>query len=95
MNYQGPGPRTLADDQRTKSQSSISRRLLAASHRLTTDDDTPLMIEERFHQGPNTMMDILDPFELVDSPWGHIERWRALTLATGTMGALAQRSTML
>jgi hypothetical protein len=30
------------------------------------------------------------PFDIVDSPWGHIERWRASTLATGTMGALAQ-----
>jgi len=28
------------------------------------------------------------PFDIVDSPWGHIERWRASTLATGTMGAL-------
>jgi hypothetical protein len=31
-----------------------------------------------------------NPFELVDSPWGKIEAWRASTLATGTMGALAQ-----
>src|SRR5258708_1037460 len=31
-----------------------------------------------------------DPFEIIDSPWGHIERWRASTLATGTMGTLAQ-----
>jgi hypothetical protein len=31
-----------------------------------------------------------DPFELVDSPWGKIEAWRASTMATGTMGALAQ-----
>jgi hypothetical protein len=31
-----------------------------------------------------------NPFELVDTPWGHIEAWRASTLATGTMGALAQ-----
>ena len=31
-----------------------------------------------------------NPFELVDTPWGHIEAWRAPTLATGTMGALAQ-----
>src|SRR5262249_47302982 len=30
------------------------------------------------------------PFDLIDSPWGHIERWRASTLSTGTMGALAQ-----
>jgi hypothetical protein len=29
------------------------------------------------------------PFDIVDSPWGHIERWRASTLATGTMGALS------
>src|SRR5262245_61730334 len=31
-----------------------------------------------------------NPFEIIDSPWGHIEAWRASTLATGTMGALAQ-----
>jgi hypothetical protein len=31
-----------------------------------------------------------DPFELIPSPWGVIERWRASTLSTGTMGALAQ-----
>lgn len=29
------------------------------------------------------------PFDIVDSPWGHVERWRASTMATGTMGALA------
>jgi hypothetical protein len=29
-----------------------------------------------------------NPFERIDTPWGHIERWRASTLATGTMGAL-------
>src|SRR5262249_37190645 len=31
-----------------------------------------------------------NPFEIIDTPWGHIEAWRASTLATGTMGALAQ-----
>jgi hypothetical protein len=31
-----------------------------------------------------------DPWSIVDSPWGRIEAWRASTLATGTMGALAQ-----
>jgi BMFP domain-containing protein YqiC len=31
-----------------------------------------------------------NPFDIIDSPWGHIERWRASTLSTGTMGALAQ-----
>src|SRR5262245_54460568 len=30
-----------------------------------------------------------NPFELVDTPWGVIEAWRASTLATGTMGALS------
>ena len=30
-----------------------------------------------------------NPFDLIDTPWGHIERWRASTLATGTMGALS------
>ena len=30
-----------------------------------------------------------NPFELIDTPWGHIEAWRASTLATGTMGALS------
>jgi len=27
-----------------------------------------------------------NPFELIPSPWGVIERWRASTLSTGTMG---------
>jgi hypothetical protein len=31
-----------------------------------------------------------NPFELVDSPWGRVERWRADALAIGAMGALAQ-----
>jgi len=31
-----------------------------------------------------------DPWELIDTPWGEMEAWRASTLATGTMGALAQ-----
>src|SRR5262245_31555287 len=31
-----------------------------------------------------------DPFAIIHTPWGHIEAWRASTLATGTMGALAQ-----
>ena len=31
-----------------------------------------------------------DPFEVIDTPWGHMEAWRASTIATGTMGALAQ-----
>ena len=31
-----------------------------------------------------------NPFELVDTPWGRIEAWRASTLSTGTMGMLAQ-----
>jgi hypothetical protein len=35
------------------------------------------------------------PFDIVDSPLGHIERWRASTLATGTMGALAQVATIV
>jgi hypothetical protein len=35
-----------------------------------------------------TLEEHRDPFELVDSPWGVIEQWRASTLATGTMGAL-------
>jgi len=29
------------------------------------------------------------PFDIIDTPWGHIERWRASTLATGSMGALS------
>jgi len=39
-----------------------------------------------------TLEEILhrNPFDLVDSPWGKIEAWRASTMATGTMGALAQ-----
>jgi hypothetical protein len=31
--------------------------------------------------------DPVDPFEIIDSPWGQIEAWRASTMATGTMGA--------
>jgi hypothetical protein len=31
-----------------------------------------------------------NPFEIIDTPWGKIEAWRASTMATGTMGALAQ-----
>jgi hypothetical protein len=31
-----------------------------------------------------------DPFELIDTPWGKLEAWRASTIACGTMGALAQ-----
>jgi hypothetical protein len=31
-----------------------------------------------------------DPFEIIDTPWGTMEAWRASTIATGTMGALAQ-----
>src|SRR5262245_6076442 len=32
----------------------------------------------------------LDPFEIISSPWGDIERWCASTLSTGAMGDLAQ-----
>jgi hypothetical protein len=31
-----------------------------------------------------------NPFDIIDSPWGKIERWRASTIAVGTMGALTQ-----
>jgi hypothetical protein len=31
-----------------------------------------------------------DPFEIIDTPWGMMEAWRASTIATGTMGALTQ-----
>jgi len=31
-----------------------------------------------------------NPFEIIDTPWGTMETWRASTMATGTMGALAQ-----
>ena len=31
-----------------------------------------------------------NPFEIIDTPWGKMEAWRASTMATGTMGALAQ-----
>jgi len=31
-----------------------------------------------------------DPWQIIDTPWGEMEAWRASTLATGTMGALAQ-----
>lgn len=29
-----------------------------------------------------------DPFELVNTPWGHMERWRSDAIAVGTIGAL-------
>jgi len=47
-----------------------------------THDDARLPILEEVMNG--------SPFDIIDSPWGHIERWKASTLATGTMGALAQ-----
>jgi hypothetical protein len=31
-----------------------------------------------------------DPWEIIDTPWGEMEAWRASTLATGTMGCLTQ-----
>src|SRR5215471_13055162 len=31
-----------------------------------------------------------DPWQIIDTPWGEMEAWRASTMATGTMGALAQ-----
>src|SRR5262245_14581676 len=46
---------------------------------MTTAPDRPL---HHAHLGDE------NPFELIPSPWGHIERWRASTLSTGTMGAL-------
>jgi hypothetical protein len=33
-----------------------------------------------------------NPFDIVDSAWGSIERWRAVALATGEVGALASLS---
>jgi hypothetical protein len=47
-----------------------------------THDDARLPTLEEVMNG--------SPFDIIDSPWGHIERWKASTLATGTMGALAQ-----
>jgi hypothetical protein len=47
-----------------------------------THDDARLPTLEEVMNG--------SPFDIIDSPWGHIERWRASTIATGTMGALAQ-----
>ena len=29
-----------------------------------------------------------NPFEIIDSAWGSIERWRAVALSTGELGAL-------
>jgi hypothetical protein len=29
-----------------------------------------------------------DPWEIIDTPWGRMEAWRASTMATGTMGSL-------
>jgi BMFP domain-containing protein YqiC len=39
--------------------------------------------------GPRLVMNG-NPFEIIDTPWGEMEAWRASTMATGTMGALAQ-----
>lgn len=41
-------------------------------------------------QRPLILENTQDPWELIDTPWGVIEAWRASTIATGTMGALAQ-----
>jgi hypothetical protein len=29
----------------------------------------------------------VDPWEMLDTPWGHIPAWKAATIATGTMGS--------
>jgi hypothetical protein len=41
-------------------------------------------------QRPLILENTQDPWAIIDTPWGPIEQWRASTLATGTMGALAQ-----
>jgi hypothetical protein len=41
------------------------------------------------------ILDNNNPWELIDTPWGTIEAWRASTMATGTMGALAQVATIV
>jgi hypothetical protein len=48
--------------------------------------ETPMTADPRLP----TLEEVMNgnPFDIIDSPWGHIERWRASTLATGTMGAL-------
>ena len=45
---------------------------------MTTAPKYPL---EHTHSGEN-------PFDIIDSAWGSIERWRAQALATGELGAL-------
>ncbi len=33
-----------------------------------------------------------DPYEIIDSKWGRLERWRALAMATGEASALTELS---
>src|SRR5215471_13752387 len=41
-------------------------------------------------QRPLILENTQDPWQIIDTPWGEMEAWRASTLATGTMGCLAQ-----
>jgi hypothetical protein len=40
-------------------------------------------IASHLYQNPES------PWEMIDTPWGKMEAWRASTLCTGTMGAMA------
>ena len=41
-------------------------------------------------QRPLILENTQDPWEIIDTPWGEMEAWRASTLATGTIGCLTQ-----
>ena len=41
-------------------------------------------------QRPLILDNTQDPWEIIDTPWGEMEAWRASTLATGTIGCLTQ-----
>jgi hypothetical protein len=40
------------------------------------------------HPPVHSYGDAADPFEIIDSRWGRIERWRALAMSTGEVGSL-------
>src|SRR5215813_2657131 len=65
----------------------ISQRWLKPRPRSTMNSEASMTHDPRLP----TLEEVMNgnPFDIIDSPWGHIERWRASTLATGTMGVLA------
>src|SRR5262249_37822608 len=51
---------------------------------------TPPLRNDAMTQRPLILDNNQDPWEIIDTPWGEMEAWRASTLATGTMGCLTQ-----